>query len=90
VGLISIITKNEILLLFSGAVFVAEALSVILQVSYFKYTKFRFGEGKRIFKMAPIHHHFEMCGLNESKVIIRFWIISIMLLLFSLSTLKLR
>ncbi|HPN32025.1 MAG TPA: phospho-N-acetylmuramoyl-pentapeptide-transferase, partial [bacterium] len=82
VGLLSVITKNEILLLFSGAVFVAEAVSVMLQVSYFKYTKYRFGEGKRIFKMAPIHHHFEMQGLNESKVIIRFWIISIMLLLF--------
>ncbi|HPP88587.1 MAG TPA: phospho-N-acetylmuramoyl-pentapeptide-transferase, partial [bacterium] len=78
------LTKHEILLLISGAIFVVEALSVILQVLSFKL------RGKRIFKMAPIHHHFEMLGLSESKIIIRFWIVSIMLMLFSLSTLKIR
>jgi len=84
VGLLAILTKHEILLLISGAIFVVEALSVILQVLSFKL------RGKRIFKMAPIHHHFEMLGLSESKIIIRFWIVSIMLMLFSLSTLKIR
>jgi phospho-N-acetylmuramoyl-pentapeptide-transferase len=84
-GTIAVITKQEILLLIVGGLFVIEALSVIIQVSYFKLTK-----GKRVFRMAPLHHHFELKGWHESKVIVRFWIISITLALISLSTLKIR
>jgi len=84
-GTIAVVTKQEILLLIVGGLFVAEALSVIIQVAYFKLTK-----GKRIFRMAPLHHHFELKGWHESKVIVRFWIISITLALLSLSTLKIR
>ena len=85
IGTVAVITKQEILLVIVGGLFVIEALSVILQVSFFKMTK-----GRRIFRMAPIHHHFELKGWPEPKVIVRFWIISIILALISLSTLKLR
>ena len=78
------------LLLIVGGVFVAEALSVIVQTSWFKYTRRRFGEGRRVFRMAPLHHHFEQLGWAESKVVVRFWIITMMLVLIGLSTLKLR
>jgi phospho-N-acetylmuramoyl-pentapeptide-transferase len=84
IGAVAVIIKQEILLLSIGGVFVAEALSVILQVASFRM------RGKRIFRMAPLHHHFEMLGWSESKVIIRFWIAALLLALFSLSTLKLR
>ncbi|MBI2816132.1 MAG: phospho-N-acetylmuramoyl-pentapeptide-transferase [Acidobacteria bacterium] len=84
IGTVAVIIKQEILLIFIGGVFVAEALSVILQVASFKLS------GRRIFRMAPLHHHFEMKGWSESKVIIRFWIAALVLALFSLSTLKLR
>ncbi|RLC05596.1 MAG: phospho-N-acetylmuramoyl-pentapeptide-transferase [Deltaproteobacteria bacterium] len=84
-GTIAVITKHEILLLIVGGLFVMEALSVIIQVGYFKLTK-----GKRVFRMAPLHHHFELKGWAEPKVIVRFWIISITLALLSLSTLKIR
>jgi len=84
-GTIAVITKQEIMLAVTGGLFVIEALSVMLQVGYFKYTK-----GKRLFRMAPIHHHFELKGWPEPKVTTRFWIISIMLALISLSTLKIR
>jgi phospho-N-acetylmuramoyl-pentapeptide-transferase len=83
-GIMAVLTKNELLLVVLGGVFVVEALSVITQVISFKLT------GKRIFKMAPIHHHFELKGLSETKIIVRFWIISILLAILSLSTLKLR
>lgn len=83
-AVVAVITKNEILLAFCGGVFVLEALSVMVQVISFKTT------GKRVFKMAPIHHHFELKGWAEPKVIVRFWIISILLALITLSTLKLR
>ncbi len=83
-GIMAVLTKNELLLLLLGGVFVVEALSVITQVASFKLT------GKRVFKMAPIHHHFELKGLTETKIIVRFWIISILLAILSLSTLKLR
>lgn len=83
-GIMAVITKNEVLMVLLGGVFVVEALSVIGQVISFKTT------GKRIFKMAPIHHHFELKGLSETKIIVRFWIISILLAMLSLSTLKLR
>lgn len=82
-GIISVITKHEIVLAIAGAIFVIETLSVIMQVYYFKKTK-----GKRIFLMAPIHHHFEKTGLPESKVVIRFWIFSILSAIIALSSLK--
>lgn len=83
-GTMAVLTKNEILMVVLGGVFVVEALSVITQVISFKLT------GKRIFKMAPIHHHFELKGLTETKIIVRFWIISILLAVLSLATLKIR
>jgi phospho-N-acetylmuramoyl-pentapeptide-transferase len=84
IGTLSVIIKQELLLIFIGGVFVVEALSVMIQVISFK------SRGKRVFKMAPLHHHFELSGWSESKIIIRFWIASMILALFSLSTLKLR
>jgi phospho-N-acetylmuramoyl-pentapeptide-transferase len=84
-GMIAIISKQEITLILVGGIFVVEAISVILQVTYFKITG-----GKRVFRMAPLHHHFELKGWPEPKVTIRFWIIAIMLALLSVSTLKLR
>jgi phospho-N-acetylmuramoyl-pentapeptide-transferase len=71
-------------------VFVAEVLSVMLQVSWFKYTKKKYGEGRRIFKMAPLHHHFEKVGWKETQVVVRFWIITMLLCLVGLASLKLR
>jgi len=84
-GAVAVITKQEILLVLVGGLFVIEALSVIFQVGFFKLTK-----GRRIFRMAPLHHHFELKGWAEPKVIVRFWIIAIALALISMSTLKLR
>ena len=84
-GTVAIITRQEIVLFIMGGVFVAETMSVMLQVIYFKATG-----GKRIFRMAPLHHHYELGGWKESQVVIRFWIITMMLVLFGLSTLKLR
>ena len=83
-GAIAVVTKNEIVSIIIGGVFVLETASVILQVASFKLT------GKRLFKMAPIHHHFELKGWAEPKVIVRFWIISILLALAAFATLKLR
>ena len=85
IGTIAVIVKHELLLILIGGVFVIEALSVIIQVSYFKYTR-----GKRFFKMAPLHHHFEELGWSEPKVIVRFWIIAVILAMIGLSALKLR
>ena len=82
---VAVITKQEILLVLVGGLFVAETLSVIFQVGFFKITG-----GKRIFRMAPLHHHFELKGWPEPKVIVRFWIVAIALALLSMSTLKLR
>jgi len=89
-GTIAVIVRQEIVLFIMGGIFVVETLSVIIQVSYFKYTKKRFGVGRRVFLMAPLHHHFEQKGWKETQVVVRFWIISMMLVLFGLSTLKLR
>ena len=89
-GTIAIITRQEIVLGIMGAVFGAEVLSVMLQVSWFKYTKKKHGEGRRLFKMAPLHHHFEKSGWTETQVVIRFWIITMLLCLVGLATLKLR
>ncbi len=87
-GTLAILLKKEILFILLGGIFVAEALSVLIQVGYFKYTRKKTGTGKRIFLMAPLHHHFEMKGLDESKIVIRFWIIGILLALLSLSSFK--
>jgi len=84
IGLVSIIIKQEVLLLISGGIFVIEALSVIAQIISFRLYK------KRILKMAPLHHHFEQLGVSESKIVIRFWIVSILLALISIASLKIR
>jgi phospho-N-acetylmuramoyl-pentapeptide-transferase len=84
-GTVAVIVRQEIVLFIMGGVFVAETLSVMIQVFYFKYSG-----GKRIFRMAPLHHHYELEGWKENQVVVRFWIISVMLVLFGLSTLKLR
>jgi phospho-N-acetylmuramoyl-pentapeptide-transferase len=89
-GTIAVIVRQEIVLFIMGGVFVAETLSVMLQVAYFKYTKNRTGVGKRILLMAPLHHHYEQKGWKETQVVVRFWIITMLLVLVGLSTLKLR
>ena len=89
-GTIAVITRQEILLGIMGGVFVIEALSVILQVGWFKYTKRTTGTGRRILKMAPLHHHFEKSGWKETQVVVRFWIITMLLCLIGLASLKLR
>ena len=89
-GTIAVITRQEIVLFMMGGIFVVETLSVMLQVVWFRYTKKRYGEGRRIFRMAPLHHHFELSGWRETQVVVRFWIITMMLCLIGLSTLKLR
>lgn len=89
-GTIAVITRQEILLAVMGGIFVVEALSVMLQVVYFKYTKRKYGEGRRILKMAPLHHHFEKSGWKETQVVVRFWIITMLLCLVGLASLKLR
>jgi phospho-N-acetylmuramoyl-pentapeptide-transferase len=89
-GTIAVIVRQEIVLAIMGGIFVVEALSVMVQVMYFKYTKKKYGEGRRILKMAPLHHHFEKSGWKETQVVVRFWIITMLLCLVGLSTLKLR
>ncbi len=89
-GTLAVLLKKEILLIIIGGVFVAESLSVIIQVGYFRYTKKKYGEGKKFFKMAPLHHHFELSGWHENHVVVRFWIIGILLALLSLTTFKIQ
>ncbi len=89
-GTIAVIVRQEIVLAIMGGIFVVEALSVMLQVSWFKFTKKRFGEGRRLLRMAPLHHHFEKGGWKETQVVVRFWIITMLLCLVGISTLKLR
>jgi phospho-N-acetylmuramoyl-pentapeptide-transferase len=89
-GTVAVIVRQEIVLFIMGGIFVVETLSVMLQVTWFKYTKRKYGEGRRIFKMAPLHHHFELSGWKETQVVVRFWIITIILVLVGLSSLKLR
>jgi len=89
-GTIAVVVRQEIVLFIMGGIFVAETVSVIIQVGWFKYTKKRFGVGRRVFLMAPLHHHFEQKGWKETQVVVRFWIITMMLVLLGLSTLKLR
>jgi len=90
IAVIAIAIRKELLLPILAGIFVVENLSVILQVSWFKYTKKKFGEGRRIFKMSPLHHHYQKSGYHESKIVVRFWIIGILLAVFTIVTLKLR
>lgn len=90
IGGLAILLKKEFLLPIVGGIFFAETLSVIIQVSYFKYTKKKYGEGRRLFKMSPIHHHFEKSGLHESKIVTRFYIVAIMLAIITMATFKIR
>ena len=89
-GIMAVLIHQPFVLLIAGGVFVAEACSVMLQRGWFKYTKKRYGAGRRIFLMAPLHHHFEKKGWKEPTIVIRFWIIAVILALAGLSTLKLR
>ena len=89
-GTIAVIVRQEIVLAIMGGIFVVEAISVMFQVMWFKYTKKRYGQGRRLLKMAPLHHHFEKSGWKETQVVVRFWIITMLLCLVGLSTLKLR
>jgi phospho-N-acetylmuramoyl-pentapeptide-transferase len=89
-GVMAILLKAEFLLVIAGGVFVLETLSVAMQVGWFKYTRRRYGEGRRIFKMAPLHHHFEQLGWPEPKVVIRFWILGVLFAMLAISTLKIR
>ena len=89
-GTVAVIVRQEIVFFIMGGIFVVEAISVMAQVAYFKYTKKRFGEGRRILKMAPLHHHIETSGWKETQVVVRFWLITMLLCLVGLSTLKLR
>jgi phospho-N-acetylmuramoyl-pentapeptide-transferase len=90
IGYVSIVIRQELVLFIVGGIFVAEALSVILQVAYFKYTRRRFGEGRRIFLMSPLHHHFQRKGWTETQVVVRFWLVGAMLAAMALATIKLR
>ena len=89
-GTVAVIVRQEIVLAIMGGIFVVEALSVMLQVTWFKYSRKRTGTGQRLLKMAPLHHHFEKSGWQETQVVVRFWIITMLLCLLGLSTLKLR
>jgi len=90
IGVLCVLIKKEFLLPIIGGIFFAETLSVIIQVCYYKYTKKRFGEPRRIFKMAPIHHHFEKSGWHESKIVVRFYIMAVMLAIIAMTTFKVR
>jgi phospho-N-acetylmuramoyl-pentapeptide-transferase len=90
IAALAIIVHKELLIPIFCGVFLVESLSVIIQVSYFKYTKRKFGEGRRIFLKAPIHHHYQVKGYHEVKIVNRFWIVTVLLVVFSIVTLKLR
>jgi len=90
IGGVAVLLKKEFLLPFAAAIFIIESVSVILQVQYFRFTKRKHGKGKRLFLMAPLHHHFELKGWAESKVVVRFWILGILFALMTLSTFKIR
>ena len=85
---VAVIVRQEIVLFVMGGIFVVETLSVMLQVLWFKITKRRYGEGRRLFRMAPLHHHFELSGWKETQVVVRFWIITMLLVLIGLSSLS--
>ena len=90
IAVIAIAIRKELLLIFLAGIFVVENMSVILQVSWFKYTRKKHGVGRRIFKMSPLHHHYQKSGYHESKIVTRFWIVGILLAVFTIATLKLR
>jgi len=90
IAVLALIIRKELLIPVLCGIFLMENLSVILQVSYFKYTKRKYGEGRRIFKMSPLHHHYQKLEIHESKIVTRFWICGILLAILSLATLKLR
>jgi phospho-N-acetylmuramoyl-pentapeptide-transferase len=90
IGAMCVLLKKELLLPTLGGVFLVETLSVIIQRTYFKYTKKKYGEGRRVFRMAPLHHHFELLGWPEPKIVTRFYIIAILLMIISLATFKIR
>ena len=90
IGVMAILLKAEFLLVIVGGVFVIETVSVIVQTGWFRYTRSRYGEGRRVFRMAPIHHHFEKLGWPETKVVVRFWILGILFAMLAISTLKIR
>ena len=90
IAVVAILIRKELLIPILCGIFLIENLSVLMQVSYFKYTRKKFGEGKRIFKMSPIHHHFQKKGIHESKIVTRFWIVGVMLAILTVVTLKLR
>jgi phospho-N-acetylmuramoyl-pentapeptide-transferase len=90
IAVLALIIRKELLIPILCGIFLVENLSVMLQVSYFKYTKKKYGEGRRIFKMSPLHHHYQKMGYHESKIVSRFWIVGIMLAVLTLATLKLR
>ena len=86
----NIIVHKELLIPIFCGVFLVENLSVVIQVTYFKYTKRKYGEGRRIFLMSPLHHHYQKLGYHESKIVTRFWIVTILCVVFSIVTLKIR
>jgi phospho-N-acetylmuramoyl-pentapeptide-transferase len=90
IAVLALMIRKELVLPILCGIFLIENLSVMLQVSYFKYTKKKYGEGKRIFKMSPLHHHYQKLGYAEPKIVTRFWIVGIMLAIFTIITFKLR
>jgi phospho-N-acetylmuramoyl-pentapeptide-transferase len=90
IGYIAIVIRHELVLLFVGGIFVAEAVSVIMQVSYFKYSRRKYGQGRRIFLKSPLHHHFQLKGWSDNQVVVRFWLIGFLLAAMALATIKLR
>jgi phospho-N-acetylmuramoyl-pentapeptide-transferase len=90
IGYIAIVIRHELLLVFVGGIFVAEAVSVIIQKGWFKYTRIRFGTGRRVFRMAPLHHHYQKLGWSETQIVTRFWLVGLMLAAMALATVKLR
>jgi phospho-N-acetylmuramoyl-pentapeptide-transferase len=90
IAVLAIAIRKELLIPLLCGIFLMENLSVLIQVSYFKITKRKYGEGKRVFKMAPLHHHYQMLNINESKIVTRFWIVGILLAILTLATLKIR
>ena len=90
IAVLALVIRKELLIPMLCGVFLIENISVILQVAYFKHTKKKYGEGRRIFKMAPLHHHYQKLGMHETKIVTRFWILGILLAIFTLATLKVR
>jgi len=90
IAVLALTIRKELLIPVLCGIFVIENVSVIIQVSYFKYTKSKYGEGRRIFKMSPLHHHYQKLEMHESKIVTRFWIVGILLAIITLATLKLR